>query len=126
MWVIDAKRYKGTVRKRDVGGWLRSDVRVYVGGRDQTRVVHGMRAQVEAVRAALTRAPGFADVPVRAAVCFTSSDWGFLNLGRPFQIDGVLVTYPGALRDTILRPALVAPDTIGRIAARLALELRSA
>ncbi len=126
IWVIDAKRYEGTVRKRDVGGWFRSDVRVYVGGRDRTPLVRKMAAQVEAVRAALASAPGLAGIPVRAAVCFTASDWGFLDLGRPFQIDGVLVTFPGALRDAIRTPEIVQPDTIGRIAARLAVELAPA
>lgn len=33
VWIIDAKRYKGKVEKRDKGGWFSSDLRLYVGGR---------------------------------------------------------------------------------------------
>ncbi len=126
VWVIDAKRYTGRVEKRDVGGWFKTDIRVYVGGRDQTQLVHAMPRQVEAARDALASVPAFADIPVRAAVCFTSSDWGLLNLGKPFTIGDVLVTYPGGLRDALRLPVALDHDTIGRIAARLAAELAPA
>lgn len=33
VWIIDAKRYKGRVEKRDKGGWFTSDLRLYIGGR---------------------------------------------------------------------------------------------
>ncbi|MDQ6613442.1 MAG: NERD domain-containing protein, partial [Actinomycetota bacterium] len=40
--VIDAKNYAGMVEHRDVGGWLRSDRRIHVGGRDRTKITGGM------------------------------------------------------------------------------------
>lgn len=126
VWVIDAKCYTGTVTKRDVGGPFRTDIRVFVGSRDQTKLVKKLPVQVEAVRAALTSVPAFASLPVGAAICFTNSDWGILNLGKPFEIDGVLVTYPGALRETLRAPARLDADLVGRVAARLATELRPA
>lgn len=125
VWVIDAKRYTGRVERRDVGGLLRQDVRMFVGGRDQTKLVRAMPRQVEAVRSVLAEVPAFASVPVRAALCFTDSDWGFLNLGKPFVINDVIVTYPGALRDASRKPATLDTDQIGRVAARLASTLPS-
>ncbi len=123
VWVIDAKRYRGRVERRDVGGLFRTDIRVVVGGRDQTKLVCKVTPQVVAVSRALAEAPGFSDLPVRGAICSTSSDWGFLNLGKPFAIDDVLVTYPGALRDAISEPVRLDEDTMGRVAARLATAL---
>jgi hypothetical protein len=68
--VIDAKKYAGIVEHRDVAGWLRSDLRVYVGGRDSTKIADGMGWQLAAVRTALTGAA----VPVHGAVCFIESE----------------------------------------------------
>src|SRR5579883_2013949 len=47
--VIDAKNYKGDVAKRDVGGWKRADERLFVGGRDCSRLVQGVLKQREVV-----------------------------------------------------------------------------
>lgn len=126
VWVIDAKNYTGSVEKRDVGGLLRTDLRVFVNGCDQTKLVAKLAPQMDAVRGVLTNVPAFSRLPIRGAICFTSSDWGFFNLGKPFTIDDVLVTYPGALRDAIRRSGGLEADAIGRVAARLATSLRSA
>jgi hypothetical protein len=53
VFVIDAKNYTGKVQKIDRGGWFSSDARLYVGRRDCTNLVAGIRKQVEAVRNAL-------------------------------------------------------------------------
>src|ERR1700686_4970564 len=42
IWVIDAKNYKGMVERRDVGGWFKTDQRLYVGRRDQTKLARGL------------------------------------------------------------------------------------
>ena len=41
IWVIDAKRYKGAISKQDRGGWLETDFRLVVGGRDRTSLAAG-------------------------------------------------------------------------------------
>jgi hypothetical protein len=126
VWVIDAKRHTGTVRRHDRGGLLRTDVRVYVGGRDQTQLVRKLPPQIDAVSRALSAAPVFSALEVRGALCFTDSDWGFLNLGKPFTIEGVIVTYPGALRKTLREPVRLSRDVVGQVAARLAVAIPSA
>lgn len=98
VWVIDAKNYRGRVERRDVGSWFRTDVRLYVGGRDRTRLVEGLERQIEAVKRAL--APGVFEV--HSALCFTDATWGVL--GRPFQIQGAWATWADALAMRISAP----------------------
>ena len=53
VWIIDAKKYQGRLQRRDQGGWRTSDYRVYVNGRDQTRLTGGLHKQAAVVRTAL-------------------------------------------------------------------------
>jgi hypothetical protein len=39
VWVIDAEHYKGKVKHRDRGRWFGTDWRLYVDGRDRTKLV---------------------------------------------------------------------------------------
>lgn len=91
VWVIDAKNYNGTVERRDKGGWFTVDERLYVAGRDRTKLVDSVHRQVTAVRDAL----GGTDVPVRGVLCFVWSEWTLL--ARPFEIERVLVIWPRSL-----------------------------
>ena len=122
VWVIDAKRYTGQVAKKDVGGWFSSDVRLFVGRRDCTKLVTGMTKQVEAVRAAL--GTEWADVPVRPVLCFVDTEWRLF--ASPFELHGVLVTWPRAVRKVLVRPGPYASATVERISGRLDERLRSA
>ncbi len=76
VWIVDAKNYGGKVEQRDLGGWRRSDLRLYVNSRDETKLVEGLGWQAEAVRAVLERI-GFGLVPIRPALCFTDAEWGY-------------------------------------------------
>lgn len=100
VWVIDAKNYRGKVECRDVGGWLKSEVRLYVGGRNQTKLIDGLSWQVNAVRAVLEPI-GFGAVPVHPVLCFTDSDWGLFS--RPIRMNGVTVTWAKELIKEIRR-----------------------
>ena len=122
VWVIDAKRYTGQVSKKDVGGWFSSDVRLFVGRRDCTKLVTGMAKQVDAVRTAL--GAEWADVPVRPVLCFVDTDWRWF--ASPFELDGVLVTWPRALREFLVRPGPYALATVERLSSRLDERLRPA
>lgn len=117
VWVIDAKNYSGTIQKRDVGGWLKTDIRLYVGGRDRTKVADGLDWQVEAVRNAL----GQLDVPIMSAVCFTDADWAFFT--RPFELRGVFVTGPHTLAKRIAEPGPLRPESIQEVAGLLSVTL---
>ena len=97
VFVIDTKHYKGKVERRDVGGWFRTDRRLYVGGRDRTKLVAGMRPQVEAVRQALAATGEWSDVPVTAGLLFMSDEnWSLFDV-RPLRFDDVYVLWGRAL-----------------------------
>jgi hypothetical protein len=115
VWIIDAKRYKGKVEKRDKGGWFNSDLRLYVGGRDKTELVTKMGWQYEAVRNAL----GDHDVPVYRTLTFVGAEWPLL-FRKPLQFDGVWVSWPAKLADLIAEPGPAEPGEIERVARHLA------
>jgi hypothetical protein len=100
VWVIDAKSYKGKVEQRDVGGWLRSDKRLFVNGRDRSALIAGLNKQTVAVLSALQGMTISASVmPV---ICFVDSEWPLL--AKPFQQEGVLVTRPKMLSAVVSKP----------------------
>ena len=123
VFVIDAKHYSGRVDKRDLGGWFRSDLRLYVGRRDCTKLALGSEDQAEVVRDAV--APlGFADIPVRPILCFVGAEWGLF--ASPFKHGSVLVTWPKSLYDLLKQEAEVETSAIQETAHRLAVTLRRA
>jgi hypothetical protein len=60
------------------------------------------------------------ELPIRAVLCFPSENWG--GDPRAFCIDGVLVTYPADLAERIRKEGPLDDETIGWIAARVALD----
>ena len=74
VWVVDAKQYAGSLEVRRSGGLLSPRVeQLWIGGRNRTRLLEGVHAQVVAVRAELDAADA-PDVPVHAAMCFVGTD----------------------------------------------------
>ncbi len=94
IWLIDAKHFTGRVRRRNVGGWISSGERLFVGNHNRTKLIDAMSWQVVAVRAQLDPV-GHGEVAVRPVMCLTNAQWG--RFARPFHVDGVLVAWPGAL-----------------------------
>jgi hypothetical protein len=117
VFVIDAKRYKGQVEQRDVGGWFRTDLRLYVGGRDRTKLVTGMRQQVAAVRStcAGARVTEPAVVPV---LCFVGAEWSMFSHGHRFG--DVRVVWPKLLAKLVGNGAELDPPQIESIRRALA------
>ncbi len=122
VWVVDTRNDERRVARKDVGGLLGTDVRLYVGGRDRTDLVPAIWNQVASVRAAL--GPEWAEVPVRPVLCFVGSDWGWF--ARPFEIHGVVVTWPSAVRALLARPGPCGTERMERVAAALEERLRPA
>ena len=120
VWVIDAKHYKGVVEKRDVGGWLRTDRRLFVGGRDRSSLVTGVAAQVEHVRRSLSDLPG--SVPaVRGMLFFVKADWRLFT--RPFELQSVVVAWPRPVRRRLLADGPVDATQRSEIQRHLAISL---
>jgi hypothetical protein len=117
VWVIDAKRYLDKkVEYRDAGGWFRTDERLLVGGRDRTKLVDAMTAQVEAVCNVLTKAG--MEVTVRPMLCFVGSTWSLF--AEPFMCRGVAVAWPLSLPELLRRPGPSEAETMDRLARTLA------
>jgi hypothetical protein len=97
IFVVDTKHYKGRVEQRNVGSWLKPDLRLYVGGRDRTKLLAGMTAQVEAVRQALAHNEQWQDTPVTPALLFMSdSNWSLFDR-RPLRFGSSYVLWGKAL-----------------------------
>lgn len=116
VYVIDAKRYTGEVRVRDVAGlFSRPDRRLFVGRRDCSQRARGMDWQLDAVRAALD---GRAELPVVCALCFVDAEWPFFGTAHEFE--GVRIEDPRSLRELITRPGPLTLEEIVEVAAVLA------
>lgn len=113
VWVVDTKRYRGRLRKVNKGGPFRPEYKLHVGGRDRTRLVAGLQWQCEAVRNALTDFPA----PIHSVLCFIDVEWGIFL--KPFQLNGVWVTYRKGLADMITEPGPLEAEEMELIAAQL-------
>lgn len=115
VWVIDAKNYRGRIERRDLGTWRTIDDRLFVAGRDRTKLVAAMSWQADVVRS-VTETLGI-DAAIHRALCFTDSEWGLF--AKPFKIDGVTVTYPSALASAISEGGLLMIEHVRAIATEL-------
>lgn len=87
VFVVDAKHHTGRIELRDKGGLFRRDLRLYVGGRDQSKLARGMAWQVDAVRAALQAAGVDPSPPLVPVLCFIDGDWPILF--PPDEFEGI-------------------------------------
>lgn len=123
VFVIDAKKYTGGVEKRNVGGWLRVDERLYVGGRDRSKVIDGVRWQADVVQACL--ATGQTRVSVHSVVCFVGAEWP-LVFRRPIRMRGVTALWPQALGELVCKTGPLDETAIDETTKLLAAVLKPA
>lgn len=125
VWVLDAKRYTGKVETRGHGLFSRRPPDLYVGGRNQMKLVDGVKRQVETVEgilAAFAAEHGIPEVPVRGGLVFVHAEFGLFT--SPFAIDGVWAGWGKAAR-TRLSGQTAGRLPVADIAKRLARELRA-
>ncbi|CAN5547170.1 hypothetical protein BH10ACT2_BH10ACT2_24420 [soil metagenome] len=120
VWIVDAKNYTGKVEQRDVGGFFSSKRQLFVGGRNQTKLIEGLGWQAEAVRAVLTPI-GFGETPVHTALCFIEWKPGLIT--KPIRMDGALITWAGKLVEAIRVPGQFDAATIDMLARELSSKL---
>jgi hypothetical protein len=120
VFVIDAKHYRGKVERRDKGSFFTTDWRLYVAGRDQSKLVKAMPRQVEAVRLGLapTEFFGCRMIPV---LCFLGAEWGLF--ARPFAFDDVRVLWPKELRKFVRSEGPLGADEISQLERAIAAAL---
>jgi len=119
VWIIDAKRYSGEVRRRDVGGWFKTDMRLYVGRRDCSKAIAGMQWQLDAVTEALGQRQ---DIPVHTCLSFVGAEWP-LFFAKPFMIENVWVSWPTKLVELVAQPGSLSVEEIERVGDLLARRL---
>ncbi|MBN9607198.1 MAG: NERD domain-containing protein [Actinomycetales bacterium] len=96
IWVVDAKKYKGRPERRLQGGLLSGySERLFVGGRDQTKLVEGVASQVQRVQGLM------GEIPVSGVLCFVDAEWPLI--GGEFSIRETRVTWPRRLAKRIRR-----------------------
>lgn len=117
VYVIDAKKYTGRIEKRDVGGWWKADERLYVRGRDRTKLLDGMRHQLDVVTGAL--GAKFESIPVHGVLCFIGAEWpGFVPM--PIRFGTVTCIWPKALTALVDTSGTMGRADMEAAAARLA------
>ena len=124
IWVLDAKRYKGKVETRGHGLLSRRPPDLYVGGRNQMKLVRGVTKQAEVVRTVLQSMPaehGVAEIPVRPALVFIGAEFGLFP--SPLTVDGVWVGWGKAVRKRLMEET-TGQLPVAELAKRLARELR--
>jgi len=112
VFVIDAKLYAGRIEIRDVGGLFKRDERLFVGGRDRSKLSEGMARQVAAVRTALAEAD--TDEPVTPVLCFIRGDWPLLR--PPTSYRGVRLEGTHSIRKLLTAKRDLDDSEIDRLA----------
>ena len=118
VYVVDSKRYKDKkVELRKVGPLFSRESRLFVGGRDQTKLVEALNKQLVIVRKALASV-GLEYVPVRGFLCFAEAEWELL--ATPLRFGSVRVVWPRELIKTIDREKYEEPLLAHPVAEALA------
>jgi hypothetical protein len=103
VYVVAAKLCRGVVKHRPAArvGRRRREQRVFVGDREQTKLVAKLGSQVDSISRALRETP----IAVTGAVCFVDAHWPIP--ARPFEAHGVWIGWPDALPDLVGGPGLL-------------------
>lgn len=112
VWVIDPKVYKGRILLRRP---LFGENKLMIGGRDRTKLVDGVKRQLEIVGGVLAEEhPG---VPVRGALVFPDGDMPMRGLP---DFDGIKLTWPKRMAKALNQPGKLDAATIDAVARVLA------
>lgn len=118
VFVIDAKRYKGKIEIRKP---FFGDAKLFIRGRDKTKLVEGLKRQVDAVSAGLAIVEQ--NVPVGGCFCFINPDGqaggSDLPLLRTLAIDGLPLYYPRRLSKRLNQTGMIGLEQIAVLAEAL-------
>jgi hypothetical protein len=120
IWIIDVSGENGRVERRDVGGFMRQDIRLFVDQHDRTDRTEAMSWQTDAIQRIIEPLDVVA-APLHRVLCFTDADWA--RFARPFDVVEVLVCWPASLISMIGDSGPFDSDTIDIVALQLDREL---
>jgi hypothetical protein len=119
VFVIDAKRYSGNIKVRKP---FFGTPRLFIAGRDKTKLVDGLARQREAVLAVLEET--VPEMPVHACFCFLNpprqAGGSGLPLLRTLEINGSPLFYPSKLSKRLSAPGALIPLSRQKVAEMLA------
>ncbi len=118
VFVVDAKRYKGLIRIRDVGGLFKTDERLYVGRRDCSKLADDMGWQVQAVDRALRVIPVEPSPPITPVLGFVDGDWPVLR--PPSSFRGVRLESERSIRKLVTSGQVLEQAEVERLTRLLA------
>ena len=111
VFVVDAKNYRGNIEIRNIGGIFSSKETLFVGNRNQAKLIEGVKKQVEALEKVLSESG--IQVPVFGLLAFVKGEFPFLF--KPTQCDGVLINGKG-ISQAIFSQALIAELELNHVA----------
>jgi hypothetical protein len=91
VFVIDAKNYRGLIEIRDIGSLLKIKETLFVAGRNQSKLVDGLKKQINAVSSIISNSN--IDLEVKGILAFVNGEFSLLF--KPKEIDGVLINSRG-------------------------------
>ena len=117
VYVIDAKNYRGLITTERKGGLFSSEPKqLRIGGKDQTKLVEGVKRQVSMVKSFLSE--GSIDVPVIGFLYFYHGESSFFK--TVLEFDGVLVNGDQGFSRVAKRDSILSDAEIQKIARYLA------
>jgi len=96
VFVIDTKNYRGLIEVRNSGSLLRNKETLFIAGRNQSKLVDGLKNQVSAVHEQISKS-NF-EIEVKGILAFVSGD--FPIFFKPKEVEGVLIN-SGGLAETL-------------------------
>jgi hypothetical protein len=121
VFVVDAKNYEGLIAVRDRGGLFQSNLRLFVGRRDCSKLAENMDWQCKAVTRVLDAVGLEPKPPVVGVLCFVDGEWPLLMAPETYK--EVRLEGTRSIRKLISSKRLLDPDTIAHIAQSLAAAL---
>jgi hypothetical protein len=118
VFVIDAKQRSGFIEVVDKGSFFRSDLRLTIGGRNESKLSADMGWQVKSVTSALIESGVDPLPPIAAVLCFIDPSWPIFR--RPKAFDGVRIESDTSIGKVLGDPVALPASEIDRIARLLA------
>jgi hypothetical protein len=100
VFVIDAKNYKGMIQTRSVGGIFSGKETLFIANKNQTKLVEGVKKQVQILEKVLEEA----DIQVSVIGMLAFFGGNFPILFKPKMIDGVLINGKGIQEGILSQP----------------------
>jgi hypothetical protein len=119
VFVVDAKHYVGNIEIRNIGGLFRTELRLYVGGRDRSKLADGLTWQLTTVRAALGASGIEPMPPITPVLCFIEARWPRF-FGHADEFEGVRLEDPGSLKRLLREPVVLDDVEIDRVSRAVA------